>query len=187
MALTEFQESKHIRWFEIMDKNMDGVLSRQDWDLLGQNFCAVTGVSSRATEYSDILGIFSAQWRAICRLTEIEDNSEITLVEFLRFSDQVLVSSTDEDYTATMHDHLRAIFDVFDQNSDNRWSLAEWGQAYAVWGVHPFLADQAFQVIDADGDGFIDFSEFCNAVREYQRSNDPQVSGNRLFGARHPV
>jgi Ca2+-binding EF-hand superfamily protein len=182
MALSEFQETKHVRWFELMDKNRDGALNREDWDLLGKNFCAITGVSSLSDGYSTILDIFSAQWRAICQLQNVADDGEIELLDFLQFSDQVLVSSNEEEYDLRMLPYLRSVFESFDQNSDGLWSLSEWGQAYAVWGLQPYRADLAFQHLDKNADGYTEFDEFYQAVKDYQRSDNRDDSGNWLFG-----
>ncbi|KAL4577406.1 hypothetical protein LXL04_013515 [Taraxacum kok-saghyz] len=64
-------------------------------------------------------------------------------------------------------DEMRRVFNKFDKNKDGKISKEEYTSAVGVLGGKNPKSDvsKAFQVIDTDGDGFIDFDEFMEAQK----------------------
>ncbi|XP_024959277.1 calmodulin-like protein 1 [Cynara cardunculus var. scolymus] len=62
-------------------------------------------------------------------------------------------------------DEMRRVFNKFDKNRDGKISKEEYGSAVGLLGGKKAKSEvtKAFQVIDVDGDGFIDFDEFMEA------------------------
>ncbi|GJS98028.1 calmodulin-like protein 1 [Tanacetum coccineum] len=64
-------------------------------------------------------------------------------------------------------DEMRRVFNKFDKNKDGKISKEEYGAAVGVLGSKNTKSDviKAFQAIDIDGDGFVDFDEFMQAQK----------------------
>ncbi|XP_044507503.1 calmodulin-like protein 30 [Mangifera indica] len=62
---------------------------------------------------------------------------------------------------------MRSVFDKFDTNKDGKISRQEYKAALHLLGkgVAETEAAKSFQLVDTDGDGFIDFKEFMEMMR----------------------
>ncbi|KAI3520998.1 hypothetical protein L1887_10454 [Cichorium endivia] len=62
---------------------------------------------------------------------------------------------------------MRRVFNKFDKNKDGKISKEEYGSAVGLLGGKNPKSEvtKAFQAIDTDGDGFIDFDEFMEAQK----------------------
>ncbi|KAK1410264.1 hypothetical protein QVD17_36799 [Tagetes erecta] len=62
---------------------------------------------------------------------------------------------------------MRRVFDKFDKNKDGKISKEEYGSAMGLLGnkTGKLEVSKAFQAIDTDGDGFVDFDEFMEAQK----------------------
>ncbi|GLT24876.1 hypothetical protein SLA2020_332200 [Shorea laevis] len=63
---------------------------------------------------------------------------------------------------------LRHVFDKFDANKDGKISQMEYKAVLRALGQGNMIADvpKIFQVVDLDGDGFIDFNEFVEVHKQ---------------------
>lgn len=64
-------------------------------------------------------------------------------------------------------EEMRRVFDKFDKNKDGKISKEEYGLAMGLLGNKTGKTEvtKAFQAIDTDGDGFVDFNEFMEAQK----------------------
>lgn len=62
---------------------------------------------------------------------------------------------------------MRQVFNKFDKNKDGKISKEEYCSAAALLGNKTTKSEvaKAFQAIDTDGDGYVDFNEFMNAQK----------------------
>ncbi|KAJ0704135.1 putative EF-hand domain-containing protein [Helianthus annuus] len=62
-------------------------------------------------------------------------------------------------------DEMRRVFDKFDKNKDGKISKEEYVSAVDILGSKTAKTEvsKAFEAIDTDGDGFVDFNEFMAA------------------------
>ncbi|WP_170330752.1 EF-hand domain-containing protein [Ruegeria arenilitoris] len=63
-----------------------------------------------------------------------------------------------------LNSRLTIAFDVFDENRDGQITPEELQQTLLAFGISKTRIDHYFAVADKDGDGAIDFDEFCNIV-----------------------
>ena len=63
-------------------------------------------------------------------------------------------------------DHLRAAFQHFDLDGNGHISRTELETALSQLGIEQKDVDQIIQEADKDGNGEIDYNEFCSMMRE---------------------
>ncbi|XP_030538829.1 calmodulin-like protein 30 [Rhodamnia argentea] len=95
-------------------------------------------------------------------------------------------------------EEMRQVFDKFDANRDGKISKEEYKSAMGVLGqgISDHEANEAFRVMDANKDGFVDFREFlevhgsgggiksCDiegAFRAYDLDGDGRISAKELW------
>ncbi|OAY38956.1 calmodulin-like protein 30 [Manihot esculenta] len=63
---------------------------------------------------------------------------------------------------------MRQIFNKFDTNKDGKISQQEYKETLRALGLEKMTEEvpKIFQVVDSDGDGFIDFTEFVEAQKK---------------------
>ena len=69
------------------------------------------------------------------------------------------------------------VFDKFDTNKDGKITLEEYKAAMRTmgWGIEGTEADESFQVMDSDGDGFIDFKEFMDMFNVEETVKETEI------------
>ncbi|GMP38270.1 hypothetical protein CsSME_00009582 [Camellia sinensis var. sinensis] len=95
-------------------------------------------------------------------------------------------------------DELKWVFDKFDSNKDGKISPDEYKAILRVLGKENMIKEvpKIFEVVDLDGDGFIDFSEFVElhkreggvktteiqcAFRTFDLDGDGKISAEEVF------
>lgn len=93
---------------------------------------------------------------------------------------------TDEDVEALVTaqvSEMRASFDLFDRDRDGRLDVRELQRAWAAVG-QPITLDEARKLVasvDANGDGYVDFSEFVNLIEPRPAGLDPEADLREAF------
>ncbi|KAH1133520.1 hypothetical protein AAZX31_05G084600 [Glycine max] len=74
-------------------------------------------------------------------------------------------------------EEMKWVFDKFDTNKDGKITLEEYKAAVRTmgWGIEGTETDESFQVMDSDGDGFIDFKEFMDMFNVEERVKETEI------------
>ncbi|KAM3141861.1 hypothetical protein pb186bvf_005947 [Paramecium bursaria] len=78
--------------------------------------------------------------------------------------------------TEAQKDEFRAAFRLFDKDGDGTISTSEIGNIMRQLGINPSQAElnEMINEVDVDGNGEVDFDEFCIMMTKRLRENDTQ-------------
>ena len=179
--MTELQKAKQIHYFNVLDYNGDGVLEKQDFLNVADRIAEMRNYEEDSSRHSAVRQEILRMWTNARALSGEEDKAEITLEDWLAHEEKVLDS--DVLIRSYVQGIARAIFDVLDADSDGVISEDEYLMFFRAFGGDPDEGRRAFEMLDAEGKGYLTRKSFLEAVTQFHLSDDPEDRGNWLFGS----
>lgn len=183
-ALTDWQERKLIKLFNLYDASQSGFLKLSDFERIGQNLARLKGYKSGSFIYEQLLIQFMYHWirirGEIKRKIDRKFDATVTLAEWLLYHERVLA---DPFYHRHIDFLTRQIFDVVEVDESGCFDCQEWQKLLQIYGISIVEAEEAFATIDQNGDGMLNRAEVISLLEEFYYSQDPTANGNYLFGA----
>jgi Ca2+-binding EF-hand superfamily protein len=169
------------RLFHVYDMNKSGYLEQADYERIAANFCQIHGWPPGSEGHQIMHQAQIGQWQQIQAMADTNDDTQVSLTEYLRAYDSV--SDEAAFYEATVNAIVNFTFDYFDRDKDGAMTTAEFVEVYAVFDLPAAAAETAFEQMDTDGDGRIYKTAALRLVQEFSLSDDPNAAGNVFFGA----
>ncbi|RJO72512.1 EF-hand domain-containing protein [Nocardia panacis] len=173
---TALRIRKLRRVFDAYDLDRDGIIEESDILALVHIWCETYELEPDSPGWTDIDSKTRAMFRDIPGLDgaeKVRAEEWIAMADhpdFARFVESVAIP------------HSMAVFTAADKDGDGRISAREMLAAQIKAGMSLQEADQAFALLDADGDGYLTYDEYIQALREFYLSDDPAAHGNRIAG-----
>ena len=178
--LTDLQQKKLTRYFQVYDVDDDGRIARPDFERVAENVRALYGAGETSSTHRLIREGFLRGWEALRASADADDNGGVDLREWLSYWDGVLADDVRyEDEVASVTQRLLAVFDT---DEDGVLGADEFCNFYGIYGLQSAMARQVFLDLDLDGDGNVTRQELLDMAHEFYLSDDPDAPGNRLFG-----
>ena len=174
--LTQFQQRKLTRMFDLYDLNKDGYIEATDYARVAEGFATGTGCAPGSDEYEKLRATYLGFWEQLRQAADADHDGRVTRDEFLASYDALLAMR--EAITGVS----QAILHMTDRDGDGKISPAEFAANMQAYGVDAPAAAQAFSHLDRDGDGFIDNNELLQNVDEFFFGEDENAPGNWLVG-----
>lgn len=175
--LTDIQTRKLTKLFRLYDANDDGVLVQQDFIALANRLVALhPGLSHQA----QILVHLQQDWLCLCTVADQNQDSLITLEEWLAYYDQVL--NDIQQYASRVMALVTLMFDAFDGDGDGHISEQEWVSLLTVFNVQSIYASAVFLNLDGNQDGVLNHEEVLTLIHDFFYIDDPSVPANFMFG-----
>ncbi|MFZ4826186.1 MAG: EF-hand domain-containing protein [Phototrophicaceae bacterium] len=178
MALSELVRKKYVVWFNMVDRNKDGFLTIEDFQLAQASWNGLFENQPASTLYIKIAGYWTGMWEGL-KLGDTDQDGKVSLEEFLAFIDM----------TRQMEGNLemglawgQTTIDAFDANHDGVISLDEWKRIYEINGLSAELAERTFTILDGDGDGVLSPEEYLKRIEEFMIAEDMDAPGNHFYG-----
>ena len=161
------------------DTSKDGIVTRANFEKLGQNIAELRGIQRGSAEYEKVLSASLARWEEYWKPGDTDGDDKVTLDEYLKFTDTVIAANVgkETDYRVD-----KGNFDSIDADGNGEISLKEFAIYLKSMGRSEEDAKFAFSKLDLNGDGKLSRDEFGRALYEYYSVNDPQAPGNWFFG-----
>jgi Ca2+-binding EF-hand superfamily protein len=185
--LGKLQQKKITRLFGALDKNKDGLLEEEDFAALASRLAAARKVDVNSPLYKEMHAAQMRWWENIRIAANKDINGRVTLAEWISFWSGWLTTIADEagasQQTAldAMKKSATATFDMIDADRDGRITPGEYEAWSRVFALN-FDARANFRRLDLNQDGVLTREEVVGLLKEFFLTNDPEASGNHLYG-----
>ncbi|XP_015599287.1 sarcoplasmic calcium-binding protein [Cephus cinctus] len=158
-----------------LDVNKDGVISYDDFMLLGERFADLGHLSPAAKEeFEQVLrDMWVEQWG------EISPYNLVSVEKYLEEMHHVL---NDTSLKRKCHHFLPFLFKAVDKDGSGEISVQEFKLFFQCLGLSHDHAVVSFTFIDTNEDGKISFKEFVKLGRDYILSDDPTRPSKHFWG-----
>lgn len=180
--LSPLQELKQTHYFRLVDSDNNGYIEKADWTTIGENLAAIRGLSQDSNEYQGIKNAMTHIWENIRKFADSNNDYRVSLDKWLSFQDEKVINADDDWYDQYVNTFFELLFDLIDENSDEKIDQKEYVGLLVCFRVEPRNALLAFNKIDQNKDGIISKDELIAAIRDFNRSNEADTAGNWLFG-----
>ncbi|CAL7947167.1 unnamed protein product [Xylocopa violacea] len=158
-----------------LDVNKDGVISYDDFMLLGERFSDLGHLTPEAkNEFKKVLNeMWEEQWG------EISPYNLICVEKYLEEMQHVL---NDSSLKKKCHHFLPFLFKAVDKDRSGEISVQEFQLFFKCLGLTHDDAVISFSHIDTNDDGKISFDEFITLGREFFLTEDPRKPSKYFWG-----
>lgn len=173
---------KFQRYFDALDSNDDGRLSKDDFELGGRRYAEKLGYAVGSAEQRRLSGMAVRLWTDMVSSMDTDGDGEVTHEEFQAALDQNL--STDRaDYAAQVRPVIETYFSLADGDSDGEISREEFTALFTTVARIPETDAAAnFSAIGAEHSEMLSRDQFHEAMAEFCYGTDPRAPANHLFG-----
>ncbi|XVS67473.1 EF-hand domain-containing protein [Actinosynnema sp. CA-299493] len=182
MPVNDMLKAKINHGFAQLDVDGDGLLTEQDHVLMGKRAAAALGHAPDSPPEQRIVDAYLRIWREL-HLPHIPGGGTSLSREQFVASTGSLADDPDaaRDSVGALAEAFLAIADI---DADGRVSPEEYRafQRGHFPGLTEAEAAEAFDHLDADGDGYLTAEEFTRASVEFWSSTDPDAPGNWWMG-----
>ena len=165
--------------FDVYDTDRDGYLTEDDFPAAGRRILdelAITSPQQRAP----LEDAYRALWERLRADCDRDGDGRITRAEFIAAM-QSGGGDPQHYYQEVLAPAVDAIARAADKDGDGFIVAADYAAIFTPHGVDARLAGAAFERFDADGDGRISTSEFCDAAAQLMLSQDDTDPGTAML------
>lgn len=178
--LSQLQTHKLTHLFNILDFDSNGHIQEEDFEAIGENLAIVRDFEFDSPEFDSLTGLTKGIWT---NLVPFVDGGGVNLSDWLSFLGKILDEENGDVYYRYVTQFVETLFDLFDENNDGVISQTEYIDLFIGLRIEVRFAPKAFRKLDINGDGIISKDELIKSVDEFMKSDDPNSTGNWLFGA----
>ncbi|MFT4737415.1 MAG: Ca2+-binding EF-hand superfamily protein [Cyclobacteriaceae bacterium] len=180
--LADFQIKKLTHLFHILDFDHNNLIEKTDFEGITENIEIFTGIVQETDRLLGLNEQGELVWQSIKDFFNDQEITSIDLHQWLGFMENHFYSPEEDVINANIKRLVNHIRNAFDKDHDLRISGLEFMCLFVSCRVEVRFAHKCFKTIDLDKDGFIDLDELYIAANQFFKSNDPNDSGNYLFG-----
>ncbi|TMR08621.1 hypothetical protein ETD86_46970 [Nonomuraea turkmeniaca] len=168
------------RAFDHIDASGNGVVEREDLLGLGARILVGFGESPTSVTGASLVDSFDGIWSVLSQALERDVDSGIARPDFRTAMTEAFVFG--DRYDTVFRPATVAVAELCDGDRDGEIGLAEFRTMLCAFGVAYDDVDEAFDRLDRAGKGTLSVDGLVAAASEYYRSDDPNATGNWLFG-----
>jgi len=154
------------RRFMLWDTNGDGRIERSDWEAEARRILKSFGEDEKAPRGRAVLTSYLHMWDYLASLAGPGAQS-LTLDQFKQVAHDHIVNPGDAGFSNVLRPTIRAIADLCDTDGDGKISPQEFKVWIRAVGADVSSADDIFERIDENSDGYLTVDELVQAVRDY--------------------
>src|SRR5215469_15498544 len=127
--LSQFQERKLARMFDLYDVNKDGFIEAADYERVGEGFATGTGAAPGTPDYEQLRATYLGFWEHLRQAADADGDGKVTRAEFLASYETLLAMRE------TIAGVSQAILKMTDRDGDGRISREEFTANMHAYGV----------------------------------------------------
>lgn len=182
VELTEWQVKKFVSLFDLFDIDGDQVVDETELDGAMERLQVDTGWP----ENSRVLSHVTARWKVFLRAL-FSDSPHLTEQKWLDILGRYLENdrqkrSENSEHRGSFEEVAQLLFLLLDRNRDSKIDLQEFLIFFYAMGRNDSQAEESFEKLDTNEDGFLEKSEMEDMTLEYFHGAEPGSHGDWLFG-----
>jgi Ca2+-binding EF-hand superfamily protein len=186
-SLSDFQQSKILHKFDMLDVDKNGVIEFEDFQMVIGALSSSRGWSEDDPRFQMLVKTSRDLWGAIQRFCDVNEDDCVTEKEWVDFHTQAVLKARDFDhlvpgFETTIDAFATLIHVMLDVDGDGMATEEDFLQMSRAQGIEDDAARKIFDIIDEDSNGLLSKDEVIELVRQYYLSNDPSAPGNEFFG-----
>jgi Ca2+-binding EF-hand superfamily protein len=182
--LGHLQRQKSHHYFDLLDRDEDGYIEGEDFEIQADRLADERDLSGEAREAlrERMLG----WWNQLQATVDTNEDEQISRSEWEQFWDAIRASveeGTEEEKTQmidSLEQSARVTFQTIDASGSGQVTEEEYADWLAAWGA--VGSKEAFEQLDRAGDGYLTKEDLVEATKEFYLSNDPEAPGTMLYG-----
>ncbi|MFG2719106.1 EF-hand domain-containing protein [Streptomyces sp. NPDC048416] len=171
-----FQQRKLRGMFAAFDADGDGCLREEDFTALVARWRRLPAVAPGTALHARVEALLMGWWAALLEAGNARGDGTVDMAEFLSLVDRLPERVAEVTATAD------TLFDAVDANGDGQISADEHRMLVETWNGRPVDMTGVFALLDLNGDGHLDRTEFALLWRQFWISDEPAEPGNWLCG-----
>ncbi|MFA5508132.1 MAG: hypothetical protein WC314_08785 [Vulcanimicrobiota bacterium] len=180
--LTPWQVKKFKDLFDLFDNDGSGTTDETELDGLMERLQVDTGWP----EHSRVLSHVSARWKLFLR-SVFSGSPILTEQRWLEYLGRYLQKdresrSRDANFRGALEELAQLMFLLLDRDRNSLIDYQEFLIFFYALGRNDHQADECFEKLDTDQDGFLSKREIEDMTLEYFHNIQPASSGDWLFG-----
>jgi hypothetical protein len=177
--LSELRKRKLIRFFSILDRNQDRVLSPEDFQQTIDMIVKLRDLKWPNPIYEELHFFWSGFSSRLQVWADRNADGKITQKEWLWYLEQMLYQFEARYVKRAL---VNIILEAMDFSQDQNVSAEEFSKFYQLYGMNKTESEQIFTRLDLDKDGYLTKDELTQLFEEFLYSEDSKAEGNWFFG-----
>jgi len=171
--MSEFWLQKMRTYFDRIDFDKDGAITRADFEGMAKRFASKLDASKADGLTKTITNVWDSYLQGVGGGNAIQKEPFINAMKTL---------VKDPAMKATLEGPLPLFFAAVDSDNDGMISGPEFANFFTILGLDAAMAPASFQAIDTNNDGQLSLEEFVEAGSEFFLSEDPSKPTKLFWG-----
>lgn len=180
--LQEFQKQKLLHLFDILDFNHNGILQKDDFISIAKNIDMFIITHANADLHSTLVNDINSLWTDIQQFFNNKSLLYLTRDQWVSYMGHKFDAKSLRETSRKIDKLVIWLTHIFDQSSDDKLSKLEFLTIFVSLRVPAKRAEDCFDIMDHDRDGYISEPEISRAARHYFLRDIDHEEGNGLFG-----
>ncbi|MEK7253648.1 MAG: hypothetical protein AAB316_02815 [Bacteroidota bacterium] len=173
--LSDVRKQKFEYLFRVFDKSGGGTLTQSDLKSL------FAGLATNDEKSENARKAARRWWLLLSLFADKNNDKRVSRKEWKAWLDGMSIEAgSSQAGSRTFQRWAEATYGTF-SNNDNEVTDQEYRQWHTAFGLSGD-AGEAFQKVDANGNGVISRDEFMQRLREFVSADDAEAAGNYLWG-----
>jgi Ca2+-binding EF-hand superfamily protein len=179
--LTDLQKRKFAVEFLLFDHDKDGVVDRQDLQMMADNLAGQYGHADGSQEHERTRAVFDRIWEAFWAQGDADGDGRVGLSERLASMEEFTAISA-EQARGFSEPVIGGLFDLLDADGDGAITADEYRRFLRANGIAGDLVEDAVSRVVSDGR--LARQEYVDVMLDYYLTTDADAAANWAWGAR---